>query len=64
MGKLNALILPMNVNFINCYPISYTDDLDLNDKLSKWEHFYNFNRPHGTFKEKTPYEVLKDKLKN
>jgi transposase InsO family protein len=44
--------------------LSYTDDVDLNEKLSNWEHFYNFNRPHGTFNGKTPYEMLKEKLKH
>jgi len=43
--------------------LSYTDDVDLNKKLEYWEHFYNFNRPHGSFDGKTPYEVLKCILK-
>ncbi|MFV0201224.1 integrase core domain-containing protein, partial [Empedobacter falsenii] len=43
--------------------LSYTDDVDLNQKLEQWENFYNFNRPHGSFKGKTPYEILKLKLK-
>jgi len=44
--------------------LSFTDDVDLNKKLEEWERFYNFNRPHGSFNGKTPYEVLKCKLKN
>jgi len=32
-------------------------------KLTVWENFYNFDRPHGAFKGKTPYEILKEKLK-
>ena len=43
--------------------LSYIDDVDLNQKLEQWENFYNFNRPHGSFKGKTPYEILKSKLK-
>ena len=43
--------------------LSYTDDVDLSQKLEQWENFYNFNRPHGSFKGKTPYEILKSKLK-
>jgi transposase InsO family protein len=42
----------------------YKDDVDLNEKLEQWEQFYNFNRPHGAFKGKTPYETLMTKLKN
>lgn len=43
--------------------LSYTDDIDLNKKLEQWENFYNFNRPHGAFNGKTPYETLKASLK-
>ena len=39
--------------------LTYTDDVDLNKKLEAWENFYNFNRPHGAFEGKTPYEALK-----
>jgi len=39
--------------------LTYTDDVDLNKKLKAWENFYNFNRPHGAFDGKTPYEALK-----
>lgn len=42
--------------------LNYTDDVDLNKKFLDWEQFYNFDRPHGGFKGKTPYEVLKSKL--
>ena len=42
----------------------HTDDVDLNKKLGEWESFYNFNRPHGSFRGKTPYEILKTKLNN
>lgn len=42
--------------------ISYTGDKDLQAKLSHWENFYNFYRPHGGLQGKTPYEVLKKKL--
>jgi transposase InsO family protein len=43
--------------------LTYTDDVDLNKKLEAWEGFYNFNRPHGAFAGKTPYEALKSTLK-
>ena len=43
--------------------LTYTDDVDLNKKLETWEQFYNFDRPHGAFDGKTPYEALKCILK-
>ena len=43
--------------------LKYTDDVDLGKKLRQWEDFYNFNRPHGAFKGKTPYEELMSHLK-
>ena len=42
--------------------LTYKDDVDLDAKLDEWERFYNFSRPHGTFKGKTPYEALREKL--
>ena len=42
--------------------LSYTGDIDLNEKLNEWEAFYNFHRPHGDFNGKTPYEILKEKM--
>ena len=38
-------------------------NVDLGKKLRQWEDFYNFNRPHGAFKGKTPYEELMSHLK-
>jgi len=43
--------------------LAYTDDVDLNKKLVEWENFYNYNRPHGAFNGKTPYEALRTMLK-
>lgn len=43
--------------------LTYTDDVDFNKKLTEWENFYNFNRPHGAFDGKTPYEALSSMLK-
>lgn len=42
--------------------LEYTGDVDLNKKLKEWENFYNCHRPHGAFKGKTPYEILKEKM--
>ena len=42
--------------------LSYKDDIDLETKLEEWENFYNFNRPHGAFNGKAPYEALREKL--
>ncbi|MCH8272204.1 MAG: transposase, partial [Candidatus Marinimicrobia bacterium] len=43
--------------------LTYTDDVDLNNKLTEWEKFYNFNRPHGAFDGNRPYEALRSVLK-
>lgn len=43
--------------------LNYTDDVDLNAKLAKWEEFHNFNRPHGAHSGRTPYEELRCLLK-
>lgn len=42
--------------------LSYTGDVDLNVKLDEWERFYNLARPHGAYKGKAPYEILREKL--
>jgi len=42
--------------------LSYEGDVDLMAKLDQWERFYNFHRPHGAFKGKTPYEALRERL--
>jgi transposase InsO family protein len=42
--------------------LTYTDDVDLNKKLAEWERFYNYDRPHGAFNGKTPYEALRSML--
>ena len=42
--------------------IEYKDDVDLEKKLSEWKAFYNFQRPHGALKGKTPYEILREKM--
>jgi len=36
--------------------------VDLSSKLSAWEDFYNFNRPHGAHNGQTPYEVMRSML--
>ena len=43
--------------------LTYTYDVDPNKKLAEWERFYNYDRPHGVFNGKTPYEVLRSILK-
>jgi transposase InsO family protein len=42
--------------------LTYTGDVDLNEKLLEWENFYNFHRPHSSLAGKTPYEVLREKM--
>ncbi|MBW2287264.1 MAG: transposase [Deltaproteobacteria bacterium] len=43
--------------------LTYRDDVDLEKKLAAWEGFYNYDRPHDTRSGKTPYEVLREKLR-
>jgi hypothetical protein len=43
--------------------LTYTDDVDLNKRLGEWEKYYNMSRPHGCLSGKTPFEVLRKKLK-
>jgi glycine dehydrogenase subunit 2 len=43
-------------------PVDDQGDVDLEAKLIEWENFYNFNRPHGAFNGKTPYEALRERL--
>ena len=41
-----------------------TDDIHLfNERLREWEHYYNYDRPHGALNGQTPYERLMAKLK-
>ena len=42
--------------------LTYIDDVDLNAKLAAWEKFYNYDRSHGAFGGKTPYEALRSLL--
>ncbi len=42
------------------YPLlTDRDDVDLEKKLAVWERFYNYDRPHGAHRGKTPYEALR-----
>lgn len=43
--------------------LEFTDDVDLNQKLDEWQNFYNMFRPHTAHGGKTPYEILRLKLK-
>jgi len=43
--------------------LTYKNDVDLEKKLAAWERFYNYDRPHGAFNGKSPYEVLRSLLK-
>jgi transposase InsO family protein len=36
--------------------------VDVEERLDEWEQFYNYQRPHGAFPGKTPYEALREKL--
>ena len=58
MAKPDTFIELTRMCSINSFPTR--DNCDLNEKLNEWEAFYNFHRPHGAFKGKTPYEFLKE----
>jgi len=42
--------------------LEYKGDVELEKKMTIWENFYNFQRPHGAHVGKTPYEALREKL--
>ncbi len=42
--------------------LNYVDDVDLKEKLTQCENFYNLSRPHGAFNGLTPYEILRERL--
>ena len=42
--------------------LKYKSDVDLNEKITEWENFYNFNRPHKSHGELTPYEMFRAKM--
>lgn len=42
--------------------LSYKGDVDLEQRLTEWENFYNYHRPHGAFAGRTPYEALRERL--
>lgn len=43
--------------------LTYKGDVDLEAKLTEWENFYTYHRPHGAFRGKTPHEALRERLK-
>ncbi len=42
--------------------LTYKGDVDLENKLTEWENFYNYHRPHAAFSGGTPYEALREQL--
>ena len=36
--------------------LKYKNDVDLGERLYEWEQFYNFAKPYGAHKGKTPHE--------
>ncbi len=69
---LIALIRKVNVLwvvFALCVPESYNRQQVLLNKIvlhivfgAIWGTFYNFDRPHGAFNGKTPYQALRNML--
>ena len=44
--------------------LEYTDDIDIGKNLQEWESFYNHSQRNRALNGKTPYEVLREKLKS
>jgi transposase InsO family protein len=42
--------------------LAHRGNVDLEKKLAEWEKFYNYDRPHGAHRGRTPYEALREKL--
>ena len=53
-------IEPTKRSSTNSSPIETTW---ISKKLVTWEGFYNYDRPHDAHSGKTPYEVLREKLR-
>lgn len=49
-GKVERSHLTDKMEFYQ--QLEYKEDVHLHKKMSDWEQFYNFNRPHGAFKGK------------
>ena len=43
--------------------LEYKGDVDLEERLSEWQQYYNLHRPHTAHGGRTPFEVLHEKLK-
>lgn len=56
-GKVERSHLTDDVEFYQL--LTYTGDVDLNQKLKAWERFYNLGRPHSSLGGETPYERLR-----
>ena len=41
--------------------LSYEGDVDLEQRLVEWKHFYNYHRLHGAFADRTPSEALRER---
>ena len=61
-GKVERSHLTDELEFYQL--LSYKGDVDLEKKLERWEKFYNGDRPHSALAGKTPYEILREKLKS
>lgn len=38
------------------------DDIDLEEKLARWERFYNLSGPYCALGGKAPYEAFRERL--
>jgi transposase InsO family protein len=45
------------------YPTVEISDPDLEDRLQEWQHYYNWDRPHGSLKGASPMDKFFDLIK-
>ena len=45
---------------VEFYALADFDDSELGDRLSEWQFYYNWQRPHGSLNGKTPMQVASE----
>jgi len=47
---------PQKTDNLEFYATCDLEDPELADRLAEWQHYYNWRRPHGALKGKTPMQ--------